>query len=370
MRQHLLIGFGIALAAIGTPRDASAQYGYGWGGWGGSTVQGDIGRGLGAFSAGVGQGNLENAQAASINTDSVMRWNQAVWESQHALNVSNYLMRQQRQATNDKAQAEIYDRLRNHPETRDIQDGDSLNVLLDILQHPEVFRTAYKQTRTPLPREVIQDIPFEFASEGMTICLDRITTKEGWPLALNTDDFAKDRDAVKKAINAALEEDKQGDLHPRSIQAIADAVKMLRVHFEKAVPTNSDDYIPARDYIKSLAGLTKMLHSTNVDQILAELEKYQGSTVGDLLAFMQAFNLRFAPAKSFRQRQIYMQLYPTLADAVNGPLSGVAQNVERGAGGVVSSAESAASKVGNAASSFFNSLSWDHLTGGGSSSSQ
>lgn|GEM_PF-6814329 len=191
MRNHVLITISVALAASGAPRDAWAQWGYGWGGWGGSTAQGDIARGLGAFNVGVGQANLADAQARSINTDTVIRWNQAVWESQHALNVSNYLRRKQRQATVDQARSEIYDRLRNHPETHDIQDGDALNVLLDILQHPNVFRTAYRQTRTPLSREVIQDIPFEFASEGMTICLDQITTKDGWPLALRDDDSSR-----------------------------------------------------------------------------------------------------------------------------------------------------------------------------------
>ena len=52
----------------------------GWGGWGGGgTVAGDTARGLGAFAAGAGQYNLDSAQAASINTDTVMRWNNYVW---------------------------------------------------------------------------------------------------------------------------------------------------------------------------------------------------------------------------------------------------------------------------------------------------
>jgi len=112
-----------------------------------------------------------------------------------------------------------------------------------------------------------------------------------------------------------------------------------------------------------MAGLTKMLHSPRIDEILAELEKYDGTTIGDLLAFMQAFNLRFAPANSFRQRQIYLRLYPTLADAVNGPLSSMAQTVEQDTKGAVQSVEKAADKVGSAASSFFKGLSWDSLTG-------
>src|SRR5208337_2165664 len=53
--------------------------GYGWGGWGGQTAQGDIARGLGAYAMGAGYYNQQTAVANSINTDTVMRWNQYVY---------------------------------------------------------------------------------------------------------------------------------------------------------------------------------------------------------------------------------------------------------------------------------------------------
>lgn len=398
----------IAVAASGTAR---AQFGYpggyggyGWGGWG-STPQGDIARGLGAFNLGAGQGNLLDAQAQSINTDTVLRWNQAAWESQHALNVSNYLHLKQRQAAVNRAQAATYDRLRNHPEIRDIQDGDSLNVLLDILTNPAVSHSSYRMLRTPLSREVILDIPFEYASEAMTICLDQITGKESWPLALRDDAFTADRQRLQDAVKAALDEDERDDLRPKTIRAVTDAISALRKHFEASVPATDPSHNESRDYLKSLAGLTRMLYSPKVDEILAELEKYQGTTVSDLIAFMQAFNLRFAPARSFRQRQIYTTLYTILDNAVDGPLSNVSQNVEqtakntfqamakagnnfgkgveRDANSAISTAEKAGAAVGNdvskatdnavqtvekagsalssAASAFFRGMSWDHL---------
>jgi AraC-like DNA-binding protein len=48
--------------------------GYGWGGWG-STRGGSLARGLGVFSMGRGVYNLDTAQTRSINTNTVMRWN-------------------------------------------------------------------------------------------------------------------------------------------------------------------------------------------------------------------------------------------------------------------------------------------------------
>ena len=286
MRRYLL--WIVVVAAVQGPRAAQAQYGYpgGYGGWGwngwGSTVQGNIANGLGYFRVGQGVYNLDTAKAESINTATAIRWNQAVWQSQQALNRSNYLRRMRRKQNIDRAQAEIYDRLRNHPETYDIQTGDALNVVLDILVNPANSGSAFRAIKSPVGRDVVQNIPFEYASEAVTICLDQIVLKDGWPLALNGDDLAADRRAVQDAIKNALEEDERGELRPKSIQAISEAVDTLRRHFEKSVPGDSPDYVPARDFLKTIAAFARMLHSPQVDQILAELEKVPATTVGEL----------------------------------------------------------------------------------------
>jgi hypothetical protein len=154
-----------------------------------------------------------------------------------------------------------------------------------------------------------------------------------------------EREALRTAVSAALEEDKEGNLEPETIQAVQTAIDQLRLTFEKVVPQSSPDYIPARDTIHAMAGLTKMLYSPKMEQILAELEDYQGTTLGDLLALMQSFNLRFAPANSFRQRQIYMKLYPMLAEQANGSLGSVASDAAK----VGSEAVGAVEKVGGQA---------------------
>ena len=122
---------------------------------------------------------------------------------------------------------------------------------------------------------------------------------------------------MRKAIQAALEEDKQGEIDPDTIQAVQTAIDRLRTKFEKLVPQTSPDYVPAHWSIKAMDGLTKMLYSPKMDKVLSELEDYQGTTLGDLLGFMQAFNLRFGAANSYRQRLIYQKLYPMLAEQAN-----------------------------------------------------
>jgi hypothetical protein len=324
--------------------------------------------GLGAFAMGAGQYNVNTAQANSINADTVMRWNQANWEAQHALNVSYYYNRIRRRNDNIKAQAGIYDRLRNHPEQRDIEDGDSLNVALDELTNPKVFSSTIRTIRNPLSPQLIRDIPFEHASEGMTICLDEMTARDGWPPALREETFAPERKALQDAIKEALIEDEKGELTPTTIQKVEDAVNRLRTKFEMKVPQTSPDYIPASDHIKALAGISRMLRSPKVEEIVAGLEKYPGTTVGDLLLFMQAYNLRFAPAKTVRQREIYQQLFPIL-DSVrdNAPgTEGVATQVSKAAEGAVNVAGravgSAENSLSSAAHSFFRGMGWEHVS--------
>jgi hypothetical protein len=328
----------VVLTAAGEVR---AQYRYprgyggnGWGGWG-TTPGGSMARGLGALNMGRGVYNEDTAVARSINANTVMNWNNSLYQASQAAGRGYVAHLRAETDKNNRLRAEIDDRLRNHPLQRDITDGDALNILLDVLLNPATADRSPGSIKTPLRHDVIPDIPFEHASEGMTFCLDRMTMEGQWPLALRVDAFRPEREEVRKAIAVALEADKDGNLEPDTIEAVHKATERLRLKFERLVPQDSPDYYPARDLIKAMTGLTKMLYSPAMDQILAELEDYQGTTLGDLLNFMQAFNLRFAPSNSYRQRQIYLKLYPMLDQQVKGPLGPVtgAVNATEKAGG-------------------------------------
>jgi hypothetical protein len=381
MIRSSLVSSVVVLLAM-SPGAARAQYGYpggyggyGWGGWG-STLQGSIARGLGYFNMGRGAYNYDTSVARSINADTAIRWNEYMYQS-HLEQTRRYHARLQADLNRiNTAQAGIYDRLRNHPETRDVTNGDALNVLLDILLNPATLGSSVRMIRTPLKPEVIRDIPFEVASEGMTVCLNQMTLNdEQWPLALRVEAFGPERDKLKQVIAVALKEDEKGSLDPKTIEAVQSAIDQLRFKFEKLVPQSDPDYVPAQQTIKAMAGLTKMLYSPTLEQVIAELEDYQGTTLGELLAFMQAFNLRFAPANSFRQRQIYMKLYPMFAELANGSFGSGAQatassavkTVENAGGTAVKAAAGLGSDAINglksAAVDFFKDMDWKHLSG-------
>ena len=348
----------VTMAVLSAAGEARAQYGYrggyggGYGGWG-STPGSSMARGLGMFSMGAGMYNERTAQARSINATTAMRWNNAWYASTQGA-ANRYAARiKAKRAQTIKDVAGIQDRLRNHPNQLDITDGDALNVLLEVLLNPATADRSLQTIKTPIRPEAISDIPFEYASECMTVCLNRMTMDGQWPLALRADVFRPERDGLRKATAAALEEDKEGNLDPDSIQAVQTAIDNLKAKFNSVVPQNSPDYIESRDAIKAMYGLTKMLYSPDMEKIIAQLEDYQGTNLGDLLGFMQAFNLRFAPANSYRQRLIYLKLYPMLAEqanasslgAVDTDVSAVAtdavKNVEKDGGAAVKTVENA-----------------------------
>ena len=306
------IRFALMLAAVLTAASpARAQYGYG-GGWGagGSTPGSSMARGLGMMGMGAGMYNRSTAQARSINVNTAMRWNQAMFNSSRVGARMFAAREKELKQQNDKAYSGIRDRIRNHPTSRDVTDGDALNAVLDVLLNPTNADASIQQIKTPIRPETIANIPFEVASEGMTVCLDRMTMDGQWPQAVLGDEFKPEREGLRKAIQAALEEDKQGEVDPDTVAAVQAAIDRLRNKFEKLVPQTSPDYVSAHWAIKAMDGLTKMLYSPQMDKVLSELEDYQGATIGDLLSFMQAFNLRFGPANSYRQRLIYQKIYP------------------------------------------------------------
>ena len=334
--MKLAVAMAVVLMAAG---EARAQYGYargyggyGWGGWG-STPGSSMARGLGMLGMGRGMYNVGTAQANSIDATTVMRMNQFMYKSQQN-QLKKYVARKHKlSADNKKAYAELHDRLLNHPTRGTSRTGMPsipCSMSCSIRRAPT---RSLQQIKTPLKAEIIKDIPFEVATEGMTVCLDRMTADDQWPLAVRGDAFRAEREAVRKAVSAALQEDENGNLDPDTIKAVQTAVDQLRLKFEKDVPQDSPDYVTAHWAIKAMNGLSKMLYSPTIEKVLAELEDYEGTTLGDLLSFMQSFNLRFAPANSYRQKQIYRKLYPMLAEQAASSAGSCGRRCELGRNG-------------------------------------
>ena len=91
------------------------------------------------------------------------------------------------------------------------------------------------------------------------------------------------------------------------------AIKALQAKVSAKLAANTKDRTEAERFLKAAAGLTRMLRTPAINVLLADVDEHPETTVGDLLGFMKAFNLRFGVADDLRERQAYDRLYPILA---------------------------------------------------------
>jgi hypothetical protein len=352
------VALAITLAA-GYGSSARAQYGYyphgyggyGWGGWGGggTSLAGSTARGMGAFAAGAGVYNEQTAQARSMNVNTAMRYNQYMYESHlEATKQHNALLAQQKGQTL-QAYDQNQQRIRNNPDKHDIETGDALNAAVDEIENPRINTSSLKGMKVKIGGEMIRDIPFRFAPAGICTSIHQLTQNPP-PPALMTADFEEDR-AAFKGLGKELKKDiEQGDQpNPETLKKAIAVITTAEAKADTILPRNTKDRNDVDRYLKSLHGLLVMLQTPALDALLAGAEKHPDATLGELLSFMSAFNLRFGQAKTPHQQTVYNFLYPKLdelRDEVGPALAG---------------APPAPKTDGSEVGEFFSGMSYDDL---------
>lgn len=321
---RMILGGLAMMAATGSEARAQGYYypsgygsnGFGFGGWGGAP-QGNIARGLGAYARGQGVYNYDTAEANSINENTVVRYNQYFYESMLESRRRYNREHAAKLKMDDAHYNERMKQARLNPSKDDIDSGTALNLLLDQLSDPRVMQgSSLRMANATVSADAIRDIPFRDETDAITLSLDEMTDPKNWPLPLRSDDFKPEREVYQKAVDDALAEDKDGTLKPETVARVRNAVAALYQKVNETIPkTRQPDHLQAMNYLKGLAGLSRMLEKPNVDAVLAELEKVKDTTVGNLLAFMHSYNLRFAPATTPKQRAVYRDLMPLMVDS-------------------------------------------------------
>jgi len=354
MVRRIRIAFGLALIFSMSGGTASAQWGWGgWGGWG-ETPQGSIARGLGAFNVGAGVYNLDTAQARSINVDTFLRWNQYLYEA-HRESLRQYVVKRDADAAKNKATYnQIMKNLQESPTARDVENGDALNAALDQLSDPRIASSSLKVATVPVDAKIIRDIPFRNASEAVTIVLSQVKAATKWPTALEGERFEEDKKAFAEIADKARKEDEEGDIAPDTLKKAHSLVSDLRAKLEAMPLSDTRESQEAKKFVKTLAGLVKMLDTPDTREALDQLRMVKTTSLGNLIAFMHVYNLRFGAATTPQQRMIYNNLYPVLDEVRDRVLreSKVDENA---------SAQANAGHVGD----FFNKLDLDSLEGKG-----
>ena len=187
-----------------------------------------------------------------------------------------------------------------------------MNAMLGKLSNPRIHPSGLRGGGEELPGETIQQVTFLFASSRVTISLG-LTVRDGWPLALREARFDRYRAAYAAAIDDVLKRCRTGSLTPEALKAAERAVAGLDGQLRSVAATlQADDFPPPRIFLDEMAEAVRALHDATTEKVLGGIDRYAGTTTGDLVVFMQRFNLRFGPALRPEEREAYHLLYAAM----------------------------------------------------------
>jgi len=306
------VGILITFGALGTT--AQAQW---WGMGGASTLEGDYLRGVGFAAWGEGVYNLYTAQANSINTDTYIRWNEYVQDSYKLMSKEYNERNRATMAKSTETLNKRRERYRNNPHELDLMTGNALYMLLEELRSPKISESSFRSVSVPLPVDIIRKIPFKLNERNEKFSMERLSVrgKGKWPVALQGEAFDLWRKAYERAVDKALEQALEGKAELATIEKIAQAVADLRQRLGEVVRAD-DQRAQSEALIRldELESTVRQFKTHGVQMALAEIAVYSGTTVYDLKAFMQKYNLQFAEAKTPTERVLYLELYTRLKE--------------------------------------------------------
>jgi hypothetical protein len=290
----------------------------------GSTPQGDYLRGLGIAAsgfgnlyAGAGMYNLDTARAESIQADTAIRVDSYLSMVFRAGRDNWQLIDRQTQEKLKRNYDAIKKRIRDTPEEVDVMTGNALNSVLEEINNPQIQPSSFRSIKVMVPIEMVRKIPFKLDEKGVIFSRERLTPKgkKQWPVAFQDDKYNKERLAFEHAVDAALELMIEGKMTEAAIDNYKFAVESLSNKLDREYGVSRDRrYNEAKTRLAELARTSEILKTFKMQRILADIEKYGGTTVDDLRLFMQKFNLRFAMADSPEERKLFPELYARMVE--------------------------------------------------------
>jgi hypothetical protein len=299
--------------------------GWGWGGWGaaGQTPEGAYLQGLGQFAVGAGVYNYDTALANQLNAQTFMQLNDYWAQTAHEAAFMHHA-RVHQEFLKDKT---LYDAhiqaLRDNPTPQQIANGDALNQAVRDLSDPRLSQSIVSHAaNSPLEAKMIAEVPFENSSERVTIMLDQLRAAFKWPEVFEDERFANDKKLFDDVVTRLRKEDQEGEISEKTLREARDLVNDLENKLRVQPLKDEDDQVQAKKFVSACKLLIGLLNKPDTRAALAELKKVpKDTTLGNLLGFMHAYNLRFGPATTIKQRQLYNQLYASLDQARDQILS-------------------------------------------------
>lgn len=224
------------------------------------------------------------------------------------------------EALRQDALAPELSRARNHPPVTEIQSGRSLNRLLASLVRLDPGTTELPSS--PLDEDLLKRINVTPATNGAHFGVLKDRGKLQWPLALRdlapADDSRELREQIESLVAAAIDQARRGRVPGNLLQALRGQVGALRVLLKRNVLDLSFPlYTDARKYLDDLEDGLKVMGRPDAAKYVNgtyALDPQKIKTVQDLLDFMSAQGLTFAPAVA-GDEPAYLAVYRALAAA-------------------------------------------------------
>ena len=106
-----------------------------------------------------------------------------------------------------------------------------------------------------------------------------------------------------------------------TVRLIEAALKALRERSDRSyTPADQVSYAEGSEHLKRVDAAVRMLRTAVGAQALSEIDRYAGTTVAELIEFMHSYNLRFAPAVTAQERELYRSLYQAMVEQTSTSL--------------------------------------------------
>jgi hypothetical protein len=231
--------------------------------------------------------------------------NRAIYEQQAYERKNTITAEQVRQF---ERQREL-DRSRQDPPKNEIWSGKALNELLQDVQNMQ--KSGLQGPSVPLDPDMLRHIN---VTDGTTYGSAGIfkDLPLAWPLELQTASFKKDRDAIDALVGKMASMAAKGRVELASFDAMNNALASMRNNVKAQISTMSpSENIRAKRYLNQLQDSLSIFRDPNVANYFNGKWQAQGSTVGELIAYMTQNGLTLAPANN-GDESYYQAFYQSL----------------------------------------------------------
>ena len=269
-------------------------------------------RAAGFYAMGAGVYNYDTALANNINGQTAIMMNNAWATAQREDNI----MHEKRVEYDAQKVRTLYNQhiqqLRDRPGKREIENGDALNLAVQDLSDPRLGSSALRAANATVPAGLIADVPFQNASERVTFMLNELRAAAKWPRAFDEPRFAADKKLFDDIVTRIRREDVDGDVSPKTLREARQLIKSLSGKLAAEPLQDDDDQAAVMKFLNASTAMVGLLEKPDIRAALAELRKVKDTSLGNLLGFMHAYNLRFGAASTLKERQAYQQLFAIL----------------------------------------------------------